>query len=260
MKYSTPIWKTALIIIGICTVTVAAQAQLIITQDSTAPVDYYRKSPTDGGGGGLVAYKRTEPTPEGSQILNNMIGQGFTTAGAEGPLDLSSVTFRIVSKDTALPENLSVSISIYQGISLATTPADSTLISKQTGNLPSALVVGNFLTFSFGEPVTLTKDKPYSIIFAFEDLTDPGRTIVRLGFDTVGSGIINTANDLGSSARRWSLGWTEDGDDNWSASNQNGFVMYVNTIPIPESSTYALVGGIIAVFSVLVMRRYRRGA
>lgn len=254
MTYPKLPWKTALLVAAVCAAGAAAQAQLTITQNSNAPTEnIYRHSPTPDGGASVTAYWRATRPQEGS-TLNRSIGQGFSTAGAEGKLSLSTLTFQVGSLSN-LPEGLSVSISIFEGAGPNQSPSNSNveLLSKQVGNLPEALVVGDYITFALETPVILTADRFYSVVFAFEELTNPGSAVSSIGFSTIGA-FRNTDENLGANVRRWL------GDDGvWAASLENGFVMYVGATPVvPESSTYALIGGTVATLAVLCLRHRRR--
>lgn len=249
MKKTLSSLKIAVLAAVVCAACSTASAQLIITQSPDAPTEnVYKHNTLSASPGNVTAYKRKE-TPSPTSSYEKQIGQGFNTVGETTDLQLTSVTFKVERFDNTIPEGIEVSISIYQGAGVQTNPLNSTLLSKQVGNLPSVVKVDEYITFTFAQPVTLAPDAYYSVIFAFEDYTNTGSTAAAIGFYTIGSGVSNS--ELGLNARRW-IG--EDGV--WHASTSNGFYTYIGaSSPIPEPSTYALMGGVAALLTVLALRR-----
>lgn len=249
MKKTLSSLKIAVLAAVVCAACSTASAQLIITQSPDAPTEnVYKHNTLSASPGNVTAYKRKEK-PDG-KYYEQQIGQGFNTVGETTDLQLTSVTFKVQHFDNTIPEGIEVSISIYQGAGAQTNPLNSTLLSKQVGNLPSVVKVDEYITFTFAQPVTLAPDAYYSVIFAFEDYTNTGSTAAAIGFYTIASGSPGVPNsELGLNARRW-IG----NDGAWNASTSNGFYTYIGA-SIPEPSTYALMGGVAALLTVLALRR-----
>lgn len=169
--------------------------------------------------------------PGGSDQVKTA-GQGFSTVGNDTPYLLTAVTFNIIGFSPEV-QGLGFSLSITSSDAVGTLPTAATPVSTQTGNLPNVLITDSYITFTLDTPVLLEPGKYYNVIYAFTEKTAENSDVKHLSFRTTGTGVANT-----SGGRRW-IGV----DGVYTAAAPNSFVFYAHATPVPEPTTYVLLGG-----------------
>jgi len=246
MKIKTSIAKY-LSALSSCLLAVSSPAAVIVSQNSSAPTEDIISSNviTTGTPGNITAYKRTS----GNLVQN--IGQGFSTSGLTSDYSMTAATFFLTDFTPSSVEGKGFEISLYEvpSGSTASTAPGATLISSQTGNLPTTLVSSNYITFSLDTPVTLSANKFYVLMYSFTENTGT-TTANSVSFTTIGSSSGSTSAPNTSGGYRW-----QQNDSGNNGSARNGFVFFVEATAIPEPSTYLLLGA--GVLTLVIFRKRR---
>lgn len=190
----------------------------------------------------------------GELVSAGTIAQGFSTIGAQSQMSLNAVTFLIGGYGTGVL-NKGFELNIYESSAMGDSPLNSTLLSTQTGALPGSLTARNYITFDLDETVIMDTNKYYTVEFVFTDFTgeSPGGNAYSLRLYTVGAGVDNAID-----GRRW-IGTTgANGETTYTTQTTNGLVMYIDATPIPEPSTYSLLGAAAVVGYVVMRKRLKR--
>ncbi len=228
----------------------------LLTGSALANIVISSEAPSEG------VYKFQDVVPDRSpatlRFSNNpttkwqSLGQGFSTIGAEDPLNLDSVSFLMMDYLSGV-EGLTLRMDVYQGGSSSNARPmgdNATLIYTQDSDLPALLENDSYLTFNLDSNLELDQDSYFSVALSFVDQT-PGTTNEGIGLATIASGSPPVSNTIGGNRFIWN-------GEFYSASTTNGFVMYVNTSAIPEASSMPLGVGLMALGLVVVARRRRK--
>lgn len=224
MKHSLNLVMSMILMLMVSLSGVMAQGKLKITQSASEPTqDVYKQTVQEGLGSELItAYKRAEVSNPSSYLVQE-IGQTFSTYGAKSNLQMKGVTFKVMRCDD-LAKGLEVSISIYESSDAESSPIESKQVAKLSGKLPAKVETGDYMTFTFSEPVLLSPNRYYTVIFAFEEMSHNGSRAVAIGFNTIGKDL--ATEGLGHDVRRW-----VNNDGRWTRTRKNGLVTYVEAIP-----------------------------
>lgn len=212
------------------------QAAVVVSTSLDSPLENIALSNVASGTiGNSNAYKKGD----GSAATG--IGQAFTVGASS--IEMAAITWKIAAFNAGVLSK-TFNISIYEA-SAVNASGTETLISSQVGVLPgSGLSVGEYITFSLGQSVTLESGKIYGILFSFVDATSPDNTAKSLGFE------VGTVYQPGT--RLWVI---NDVTGVISADTKESTFFLQSAAPIPEPSTYTLIG--LSVLALVILRKRR---
>lgn len=212
-------------------ITGSIQAAVIVSTDASAPTENIAMSNVASGSISPVsAYKR------GDGPAAKAVGQAFTVGSTSITMD--AITWKIAGAD---PEVLSkpFTISIYEA-TLVNGSGTNTLLSLQQGVLPaSGLSVGDYITFTLDQTLTLQAGKSYAVLFSFDEATSVSTPTKSLSFEM--------GSTYQSTNRVWAFTTGTSGITTLGADTKQTTYYIHSAAAIPEAGTYLfLVVGVVA--------------
>lgn len=155
--------------------------------------------------------------------------------------EFNSITLKLAFKNDATA-GTQFELNVYETGAFNENPTSSAPVSSSFGILPTTLNIGDYITFTLAESVSMTENKYYSFIFNYADDVTSG---AQLGF-------VNGAGTTADSQ----IWYSDVNGENFTRIGNSKMMFYVATIPEPGS--VALMG-LSAGVLILAAKRARAG-
>lgn len=217
-------------ILGFFVTTVAASlltaethAAVLISQSSEVPTNNVFLSIASNGTGNSALNGLATGTVSSVREL----GQTFLVPGST-PIELHAFSLQLSTAVQAGSARAGFTVSIYNVANSTAMPTDAPLYTT-SGNLPDIMTVGQYLTFTFDQPVTLNAGSYYAIQIGFTELAPNQSFNVATGNDYANGRAFYYANSPNASVMNY-IGQSTD------------LKMVLQTIPEPGSVLMLGVG------------------
>lgn len=240
--------RNVVAIIG-CALITAAQASVVVTTNESAPGSNIAVSyvPTGAVGNSTAYYRDSAPLSGSAQgNLYRDLGQAFSVSGSS--FDMTAITWRLSAVNAGILDK-SFTIDIYELSALNVAPVTGP-ISSQAGiltGLDPITSVGDYISFSLDQSVRMDSGKIYLVMFSFSEPTSTDTAANAIGFE-------RTELPAGF-GRLWVYNYNSETSTGAFGADNKATTFYVQAAPIPEPSTYALLG--LSVLALVILRKRR---
>jgi len=161
---------------------------------------------------------------------------------------MTAITWRLSAINAGILDK-GFTIDIYELSAVNIAPVAGP-ISSQAGiltGLDPVASVGDYISFSLDQSVRMESGKIYLVMFSFSEPTSTNTDANAIGFERT--------NYNASFGRLWVYNYNSETSVGTFGADNKATTFYVQAAPIPEPSTYALLG--LGVLALVILRKRR---